>query len=70
MRKPQLVYAIRVSERTDDGWKPLFLVEHRRRERAMRDFQWATHDVRFGPHGTRRMELLPPARSIYAGGVR
>ena len=68
---PRLVYAIRVSERTETGWRPLFYVEHRDRNRALRDFGWAAMEAGvYGPHGTRRMTLLPLGLSVYAGGTR
>lgn len=65
-----MVYAIRVHERTPDGWRPKFIVEHRSKTRALRDFGWAAGDPQYGPHGTRRMSLLPLGRSVYAGGTR
>jgi hypothetical protein len=64
------VYAIRVDERTAEGWRPKLLVEHRNKARALRDLKWTARDARYGPHGCRRMTLLPLGLSVYAGGVR
>ena len=63
---PDRPYDIRVDERTSTGWSPLLYVEHRNKDRALRDFQWATGDARYGPNGTRKMTLLGPKRELVA----